>query len=321
MRFKAPEDQAIRTQWRIAGPFYRQFAEKLHERGIQALTTGGNACIVYALAQQTKDCDIVVPLDRSDAVLDILSQTVFGGGKPHYYLKYGAPFSRRWLEGGWSSHTFFGPTGDPTARLDFFARPPRVDYPSPDEEPLYLSRDGVARMKKTRRLRDWAYTNLLGIQMAKDKHDIRGLLHVNSLPQLVEYATNAEIPSDLLRERPLLKLAQENSPELERYLKAEMEFWQKLDDLRLNLYTEAWRPYGEKVLEKRHLPEMDILEQHQALVEIATGLLEPDPIARFGEANLIQEAKDRTMRIFGQLDLALLPTPTIFAKEKRNPER
>jgi hypothetical protein len=321
VKFKVPQDHAIRTKWTVAGPFYRQFAERLHQRGIRALTTGGNACIVYALAQQTKDCDLIVPLDKSEEALECLAETVFAGGKPRYYLKYGAPFSKEWLAGGWSSHTFFGPADDPTARIDFFARPPRVSHPGPDEAPLYLSRDGVARMKKTRRLRDWAYANLLGIQMIREKGDVHGLLHINSMPDLLELAANVEIPSGVLRERPLLKLAQENSPDLERYIKAEMEFWQKLDDLRLSLYTAAWRHYGERVRQDNRLPRLDLLEQHRKLVEIATESLEADPIAKFGEANLVGEAKRGTMRVFGQLDLDLLPTPTILAGEGQDPER
>jgi hypothetical protein len=105
-------------------------------------------------------------------------------------------------------------------------------------------------MKKTRRLRDWAFTNLLGIQMIK-RGDVRGLLHINSLQEIVDCVARIEIPRSLLQERPVLRLANENSLELERYLKAEMEFWQKLDDLRLNLYTKAWKSYGTKIFEEK----------------------------------------------------------------------
>jgi len=314
VNIKVPTDHAIRTKWAVAGPFYREFAEKMHAQGIQSLTTGGNACIVYALAQATKDCDIIVPLDKSDEVLKILADTTFLGAKPYYYLKYGAPFTQRWLEGGWSSHTYFGPESDPSARLDLFVKPPRVDHPGYDTDPLYLSRDGVARMKKTRRLRDWAYADLLGMQMLREKKDVHGLLHVTSIRELVEYATNVEIPSELIQERPLLRLARENNPELERYVKAEMEFWQKLDDLRLNVYLDAWKPYGQMVQKDKRLSGMHILEQHERLVEIAAEFLEPDPIAEIGENHLIQTAKTKTEGVFGKLNRDLLPNPTIFAR-------
>ena len=311
---KMPGEHLAPKDWSLAVPFYRRLVQKLRDQGIQALITGGNACVFYGFAPVTKDCDIIVPFDKCDQVLAIVAETVFGGNKPHYHIGFGAPFSKRWLSGGWTSHLYFGSPKEPTTRLDFFAKPHRVDDLSCDEEPLYLSRDGLARMKKTCRVGDWPYVNFLGLQLIKERRDIRGLLHINSLPELVDCVANIELPLDLLQQRPLLRLAKENSPELERYVAAEKEFWRALDELRRNLYVEAWRPYGTTIAQDAQLPNMSLLEQHQRLLNIATAMLESDPVAGFGDANLIQEAKDRTQRIFGKLDLAVLPNPMDFPR-------
>lgn len=140
-------------------------------------------------------------------------------------------------------HTFFGTAPQPVARVDIFGRPPRVSKLTSDENPLYLSRSGVAQMKKTRREKGWAFANLLGAQML-EHGDIAGVLNVTGPSLLREAVRSSELPPEFILERPTLTLAGSDSPELTRYLKAEKEFWIRLDDLRLSAYEEAWNPYG-----------------------------------------------------------------------------
>jgi len=308
-----PKEIAVKANWAVVDPFYREFARKLQQMGIAGLTTGGNACIAYHLAQATKDCDIIVPVEHCEQLVRVLAATSLGGMKPHYTLKYGAPFARPWTDGGWSSHTYFGPANDPTARLDFFARPPRVENPSCDEHQLYLSRDGVARMKKTCRDRDWAFANLLGVQMLQRK-DERGLLHVHTPRDLIEAISKIKPTDALLAERPILKLAQGGHPELERYLKAEIEFWKQLDELRLSAYAEAWKPYGKQLQAEKGLQDADLEAQHERLVKIANDLLDPDPLQKVGERALVEKAKAKTQDLFRELDTTLLPTPNIIPR-------
>jgi hypothetical protein len=47
--------------------------------GINSLTTGGFACVWYAIAQQTKDCDIIIPVEKAAEVLQMLAQTHLEG--------------------------------------------------------------------------------------------------------------------------------------------------------------------------------------------------------------------------------------------------
>ena len=142
------KDEPIETRWPTLKAFYEGLKRTLHAHGISSLTTGGNACIVYGLAQMTKDCDIIIPVEKAGEVLQILTKTTLRGNSCYFTLKYGGPLHSRWLNGGWRSHTFFGPLNKPLARVDFFVKPPQVTALRHDENPHYLSRDGVARMKK-----------------------------------------------------------------------------------------------------------------------------------------------------------------------------
>lgn len=313
MRFTGNRENPVRLDPRAVIAFYEQFAKTLHEHGIVSRTTGGIACMVYGLTEFTKDCDLIIPIERCQQVLELLSRTRLKGYGPHYTLKYGAPMDTRWLNGGWSSHTYLGEKDVIVARLDFFAHAPRVLRADADENPLYLSRDGVARMKKTRRDKDWAYSTLLGDQMLQ-RGDSRGFLHLFDEKLLLEQSQRFPIPDSLVRERPLLRLVKERSSETGRYMRAEAEFWRRLDDLRLQIYERAWCEYGERLQADSKLKTGDLLSQHARLVEIAASCLDANPVKTFGENRLIQQAKEETRDVFRELDLRLLPEPVIFLK-------
>ena len=297
--------------WPVLADFYSELAHDLRSRGINSLTTGGLACVLYSLTQKTKDCDIVIPIQKVKEVLEVLARTRLHGHDCRLTLKYGAPFNERWLNGGWSSHTYFGPPSIPIARVDFFGNPPRVSTLDSDENPLFLSRDGVARMKKTRREKDWAFANLLGEQMLR-RGDPAGLLHVTDSERLNSAVQKTIVTRFLLRERPLLQLALDGSPELKRYLKAEKDFWSTLDDLRLKTYERAWIPYGQIVQKDQSLLHMMLEEQNQALTEIAEKTLDPDPLVTVGWQTLIEKAKQETLDTFHDIDVRLLPSPNSF---------
>jgi hypothetical protein len=312
--------KAITTDWNILQGFYKNVMQEMQSQGINSLTTGGIACVIYDLAESTKDCDIIIPEDRASDIVDTLAKTELDGHRFHLTLKYGAPLNSRWLQGGWSSHTFNGPIKGteekPLARLDFFGRAPRVPITIPDEKyPLYLSRDGVARMKKTRRDKDWAYTNLLGHQMLK-RGETSGILHVTDIKTIIETCKKEQISDALIYERPILQLALDGNPELERYIIAEKGFWVRLDDLRLSTYEKAWAPYGRAIQEQgKALLAMDLKTQNEAMSEIAQQELEQTPINTVVWDNLINDAKEQTARIFQNINVDLLPTPVAFSRE------
>jgi len=304
----------IAATWAALQNFYHELAQELHRRGVSSLTTGGIACVLYDLAQTTKDCDLIIPVEKTQVVSELLSGLRFQGQGCHLTIKYGAPFDARWLEGGWSSHAFFGSAHEPLARVDFFGRPPRVRKLLSDENPLYLSRDGVAWMKKTRREKDWAYANLLGYQMLS-RGNPQGLMHVTDSKPLIKAAREIQITQAMIQDRPLLKLAISGSEDLERYLKAEKEFWTRLDDLRLTTYERAWAPYRQALLAHPELVNMDFQEQNQAMIKLAERALDPAPLKTFGWEKLVEQAKAETSRMFQNLDMRLLPNPIVFLEE------
>ena len=309
----------ITLSWGTLQEFYKTLSEQLHQQGIHSLTTGGIACVLYELAQQTKDCDIIIPEEKAEAVVELLTRTRFGDHSCHLTLKYGAPIDSRWLRGGWISHTHFGPPEQPLARIDLFGRAPRLSTPTADENPYYLSRDGVARMKKTKREKDWAFTNLLGMQMLKNG-DPTGVLHITDTEKLIEVCRTIAIPFALLDERPILQLAIDGNPELARYIKAEKEFWTRLDAVRLKTYADAWKPYGAAAQnQSKTLLGMDIKTQNLALVEIASVHLDKTAIRTVGWENLVATVKEQTARILKDIKGGLLPTPIPF--KQTEPER
>jgi len=166
-------------------------------------------------------------------------------------------------------------------------------------------------MKKTRREKDWAYANLLGHQMLQ-RGDSEGLLHIMETERLIKIAQETNIKETLLKERPLLKLAIAARPELGRYLKAEKEFWYRLDDLRLTAYEKAWQPYGDALRQHSELPALDFLSQNQAMIGLAEQTLDPAPLKYPKWNELVVKAKVETAEIFQNLDVTLLPTPRAF---------
>jgi hypothetical protein len=302
---------ASMDNWPVLQKFYRKLAQDMHACGINSLTTGGFACVWYAIAQQTKDCDIIIPAEKAAEVLQMLAQTNLEGHPCHLTLKYGAPLHERWLNGGWSSHTYFGPPDKPMARVDIFGNPPRISRLEADQDPLFLSRDGVARMKKTRREKDFAFANLLGEQMLV-RGDPAGLLHITDPKRLIDVAQKTVIAPSLITERPLLKLALSGSPEVERYIKAEKDFWSTLDDMRLKAYAKAWIPYGAEIQSTPGLLHTELQEQNRALIKIAERTLDPAPLQTMGWQKMVELAKEKTVRIFQNLDPNLLPHPNSF---------
>jgi hypothetical protein len=55
--------------WPVLAEFYSKLAHDLRSRGVDSLTTGGVACVLYSLTQKTKDCDIVIPIAKVKEVL------------------------------------------------------------------------------------------------------------------------------------------------------------------------------------------------------------------------------------------------------------
>src|SRR5208282_1434247 len=159
--------------------------------------------------------------------------------------------------------------------------------------------------------KDFAFANLLGEQMLV-RGDPAGLLHITDPKRLIDVTQKTVIGQSLITERPLLKLAISGSPEVERYIKAEKDFWSTLDDMRLKAYEKAWIPYGAEIQSTPGLLHTELQEQNRALIKIAERTLDPAPLQTIGWQKIVELAKEKTVRIFQNLDPSLLPHPNSF---------
>ena len=108
--------------------------------------------------------------------------------------------------------------------------------------------------------------------------------------------------------RPALSLLAEGDDRLEIALKAEIEFWHRLDHLRMKVYERAVRPY---MLAVKGDPLCDapssLAEQHEARLKHAEQVLPDNPLRQFGIDRLIEEAKAKTAQMLPSGALHWLP--------------
>lgn len=76
--------------------------------------------------------------------------------------------------------------------------------------------------------------------------------------------------------RPVLALAQQRDPLLERAVQTEIDFWSKLDRLRLRAYQQASKPYVKALRASELSP--DLKHEHERRVRIAEELLPQNPL-------------------------------------------
>lgn len=272
--------------------FYRGLLEQGRSNGILMRQTGGQACLEFGIAEFTKDLDVLVAIQDLDRFLHLLERSRFQGVSCVYRIGHGAPLDKRWLSTGWTSHFTF-PTHDPFlyAAIDVFGRAPRVLTPLETEPPgLCASLNTVAEMKKTRRLKDWSFVTTLGLKMLAIG-DKRGLLHVYEADILARVSREHVPDETLLKSRPALRLALDESPLLFRAIQTERDFWQELDRKRLQIYKDAWVPYFKKVKERSELRRLPLRDQHVHLLQIAEQYLSDSPLGDYGIDRLFSETK------------------------------
>ena len=293
--------------------FYETLLKQLWRRGIRAVIAGGMACNYHHLRHNERDWDVLIPPKSALRVLDLLSKARFDGKPGQFALHAGAPLAEQWLRGGWSSHVFFGTRTrphEPFARIDLMGRLIRGQWTDFDRNPRYLSRNDLAWMKRTRRNKDWAFVDLLGLQMLR-RGDLAGLLHIQDPKLLSKIARHRPIPMELQSLRPALRFAvgDRESVSLEQAIIAERYFWQKLDELRMEAFQAAWEPYGAAIQQRTDLARLPLAEQNEALIPIAANTLNPDPLSRTAWRELIQQCREKTQDMFGQSNFESIPNP------------
>ena len=230
--------------------FVQRFRDLLRAAGVRCAITSGMACVHYGLQQTTKDTDWLIDpdhLDRLRGVLESLEKQ-FPPWIVRYRTVFGAPLDPRWMANGWTSHIEIREDAlGFDHHLDFFARPPRVVRWEADEDG-FVSRDVVARMKRTDRDRDWPIVDGLGWQIADSEDGLEvALQHVQDSGRLRALwgRSPASLRGAVMALRPLLGRidAEADDLRLEGWVRLERLVWQCLNRERHGRYQTTWKDF------------------------------------------------------------------------------
>ncbi len=286
--------------------FFEGLVASLQAQGVVCAITSGMACVKFGAALGTKDCDMLCAVNSADTFLNTLESTSLRGARCGYRSHLGAPLDTRWLSGGWTSH-FAWRLADEEAALDVFGVAPRGSSPWRSEtQGLYASCHTVAEMKRTDRPRDWPFATTLGVKLLR-AGDPRGWLHIFDHQVLLEMAAEIPCPSELIAQRPVLGLLSSRDPRLVIALRGEVEFWQQLDHVRIQVYRQTVRSYVVAVKRDPRSDATDLRTQHQSRVEHAERLLPKNPLRDFGIDRLVREARSLAEQMAPQGSLHWLP--------------
>jgi len=287
--------------------FYEDLVSEARRRGVACAITSGMACVAFGVAAATLDCDLLCSPETAEELFRMLQETCLRDRLPNYRGHLTAPLDSRWLSGGWTSHFCWSPPNE-EAYLDIFGIPPRGTSPWAAEfQGLYAGLHTVAEMKRTDRDKDWPFATALGLKLL-ETGDQRGWLHLFNLEVLRETLKLMPCPAEMIALRPVLSLLAEGDDRLEIALKAEIEFWHRLDQLRLKVYERALRPYMLAV--KREAlcdPPSSLAVQHGARLKLAGDLLPFNPLREYGIDRLIDETKGKTAEMLPSGALRWLP--------------
>jgi hypothetical protein len=286
--------------------FYEGLVLKLRERGVVCAITSGMACVHYEVAPTTKDCDMLSEPEFAGQFLNLLCETNLNGVLPLYRGHITPPLDARWHSGGWTSH--FQWKGDDTeAYLDVFGVAPRASSPwQTGFRGCYVQPHTVAEMKRTDRQKDWPFATVLGVKLL-EQGDTRGWLHIFDHEVLLQSAAKLECPPDMMARRPILQLLASRDERLELAIKGEVEFWHRLDRVRMKIHERAVRPYMVAVKRDPRSDASDLPTQHQCRVEHAERLLAKNPLRVHGIDRLIEEAQTEAAKFAPAGSLDWLP--------------
>jgi hypothetical protein len=276
--------------------FFLDLVVRLRHSGFDCSITGGLACVEYGLVEHTLDCDIIVDSRRSPEILDLLARESYGHVGCQYRGNLSAPLDERWLDHGWTAH-FFWSCGAASAYLDVFGQAPRAQRPWWEPSSIFAPRATVAGMKRTQRMKDWSQATGLGLQLLR-AGDQRGWLHIFDAEALLAALEHVTIEPQVLSRRPVLLLAQEGDRLLERAVQTEIDFWIKLDRLRLRTFQHASKPYVMAL--RASGTEENLSLEHKRRVRLAEELLPRDPLDQATCSALVRQAKE-------EIGLGLVP--------------
>lgn len=286
--------------------FFEDFVGELRSRGVLCAITSGLACVHYGVAETTKDCDLLCHTSSFSTLLDFLEDTKIDEASCHYRGNISPPLDARWHRGGWTSHFQWDNKPEAT-KLNIFGYALRQSTPWFDEvSGKYATENIVAEMKRTDRDKDWPFVDSLGTTMLH-RGDPRGWLHIFEAEKIPELLSEYKIPGDILKLRPALRLAEGENSLLRAALRAERQFWQELDRLRIRICRAALRPFVLEMGRAKISANATLLQHHELRLRCAEVFLEPNPIGKYGVERLIEEARAATAVLMNPNLLQWLP--------------
>ncbi len=246
---------------------YTELTKEFNQGKVRAILCSGQAVVLHGLAMMSKDGDWIVKPDQEslDFILNILES------KGAVY-RYGAPLSRDWLEGGWSSHLEFEHDGL-RIRTDFFTKPPRIDEARLNNlwakvaagAPEFVDLETLALLKHTDREKDYV---ILG-EIARKISDLKEMLKYSrsAIDIINTWELKPDIVESLFEARPVLKLSEKGREALEVGLDAERRTLMRINTERLLKYKEAsseWARAWPQVLLK--VNGLSLMDAHKTMV-------------------------------------------------------
>ena len=270
--------------------FYLNFVARLRGKGVLCAITSGLACVHFGVAETTKDCDLLCHPGSFDVLLDELAKTPVNDFACRYRGNLSPPLDERWHRGGWTSHFNWG-RGPGAVTFDVFGRALRGSTEWERElVGLYAHPHVVAEMKRTNRAKDWAFITALGAKMIR-AGDPRGWRHIFRADMLREIVAVHPCPPSEAERRPALAFLLNGDPRCAGALNAEQKLWEKLDELRIQIYERTLRPYNTAV-RKSAVPEgTSLLEEHKVRLHCASETLAPTPLTEYGTQQLLDDAR------------------------------
>lgn len=286
--------------------YFENMVRTLRAKGVLCAITSGLACVHYGIAESTQDCDLLCHTSSFPVLLDYLSETAIDGQPCQYRGNISPPLDARWHKGGWTSH-FEWDLGTGKVRLDVFGSALRESTPwSDDLHGCYAGMQVVAWMKRTDRDKDWPFISSLGEQLLL-RNDPRGWLHIYDEEALKGYLKRVPISAELLEKRPLLRLLQSGHPDLRFALKAEREFWQELDRLRIRILRRALRPFVVAMGRSSASGAASLADAHAVRLDVAESKLDPNPLRTYGIDRYLKEARENTIQFVNPRMVEYLP--------------
>ena len=255
------------------GNLYFDLTEELNAAETVVALASGQAVVYYRLAMMSKDGDWVVR-ETPEACRRVLEVLQRHGAR----YRPGAPLDVSWLAGGWSSHFEFTDPGRRRVRCDFLSRPPRMDprevealFAQPRRGLLVVEIEPLIRMKQTQRAKDYPVIGELArllppgreIELTTDPDRILALAPAHGQGSRRAPVRAAVAPGS--REAVVVELARET------------DRLQQEDRARLQRYREASETYLRE-LQAAGLGDLDLLEAHRRMLELAGRHLPRDPL-------------------------------------------